>query len=123
MKNGILCMLNFNDIKELDKKVSEDNDTKKVLKYLKLLLVVFLVMVALEYFFVDPSQNENGFMSKTIFDNLLGFIVFAYFSSTRIKAWKKGSHKLSSLFVLLLVYASFGILIAQMGNIISWLNS
>ena len=116
-------MLNYNDIKELDKKVSENNDTKMVLKYLKLLLVAFLVMLALEHFFVDPSQNKNGFMSKTIFDILFGFIVFAYFTVTRIKAWKKGSHQLSSLFVLLLVYASFGILIAQMGNIISWLNS
>lgn len=116
-------MLNFNDIKELDKKVSEDNDIKKVQTYLKLLLVVFLVMVALEYFLAEPSQGEIGFMAKTIFDNLLGFIVFAYFSLTRIKAWKNGSHQLSSLFVLILVYASFGILIAQMGNIISWFKS
>lgn len=116
-------MLNFNDIKELDKKVSEDSDTKKIQKYLNLLLVVFLVMVALEYFLADPSQYEIGFMSKTIFDNLLGFLVFAYFTLTRIKAWKKGSHQLSSLLVLILVYASFGVLIAQMGNIISWFKS
>lgn len=113
-------MINLKEIKEINQ---QTYDLKPMVRASKWLLVLFGVMLLVEYGFFYSEAGGDGKLSQKLYLMLLGAIYFTFSAVNCYKYWKNNSKKLSSLLILLTFYAIIAIVISNTAMIVDWMMS
>lgn len=111
-------MINLKNIRELNQK---NNNLDKLFKFWRILLGILAILLVIEYAVFDSETMSYGEASQTIYLALLGVMYFVVSVKGCYEVWKREPNNISSIIVLVSLYAIWGLVIANITTITNWL--